>query len=88
LEGAAIQALTSAGLWHSREHMPSSDGGTTGDDHAKATEYSGWIERYVSDYERKKIDMKVMFNIAMAMGNMSVSSEYSLSFYSLYGELW
>ena len=88
LEGAAIQAMTSAGLWHSREHMPSSDGGTSADDHAKAQEYSGWIERFVADYEKKKIDFKVMQNVQSALGNMSVSSEYSLSFYSLYGEMW
>lgn len=88
LQGAAIQALTSAGIWHSREHMPSSDGGTSADDHAKAQEYSGWIERYVAEYERKKGDIKVMLNISAANGNMPISSEYSQSFYSLYGELW
>jgi hypothetical protein len=88
LTGAAIEALTSAGLWHSREHMPSQDGGTSADDHAKAAEYSGWIERYVANYEKKKIDFKVMQNVQGALGNMSISSEYSLSFYSLYGELW
>jgi hypothetical protein len=88
LQGAAIQAMTSAGIWHSREHMPSSDGGTSADDHAKASEYSGWIERYVAEYERKKSDIKVMLNIAAANGNMTISSEYAASFYSLYGELW
>ncbi len=88
LQAAAIQVLTSAGIWHSREHMPSSDGGTSADDHAKAQEYSGWIERYVADYERKKGDMKVSMNISAALGNQSISSEYAQSFYSLYGEMW
>jgi hypothetical protein len=88
LMGAAVQALISAGIWHSREHMPSQDGGTSADDHAKAAEYSGWIERYAADYERKKGDLKMSFNVNAALGNMSISSEYSNSFYSLYGELW
>lgn len=88
LMGAAIQALTSAGIWHSREHMPSQDGGTSADDHAKAAEYNSWIERYAADYERKKGDLKMSFNVNAALGNMSISSEYSNSFYSLYGELW
>lgn len=88
LIGAAIQALTSAGIWHSREHMPSSDGGTSADDHAKAAEYSGWISRYVEEYERKKGDLKTTLNIAAALGNMPVPSEYGMSGFSLYGELW
>lgn len=88
LQAAAIQVLTSAGIWHSREHMPSSDGGTSADDHAKAQEYSGWIERYVADYERKKGDIKVSINISKALGNQSVMSEYGMSGYALYGENW
>jgi len=88
LMGAALQALTSAGIWHSREHMPSSDGGTSADDHAKATEYSGWIERFAAEYERKKSDLKTSINISMALGNMSIMSEYSNSFYTLFGETW
>jgi len=88
LMGAAIQTLTSAGVWHSREHLPASDGGTSADDHAKAGEYSGWIERYVAEYERKKGDLKAALNITAALDNMSIMSEYANSFYTLYGELW
>ncbi|MFA6132444.1 MAG: hypothetical protein WC869_00355 [Phycisphaerae bacterium] len=88
MQGAAIEALTSAGIWHSREHMPSSDGGTSGDDHAKAAEYGSWIERYTADYERKKGDMKTALNIAAALGNMGVRSEYSWRIYGLQGEEW
>lgn len=88
LQGAAIQVMTSAGIWHSREHMPSSDGGTSGDDHAKAQEYSGWIERHKDEYERKKGDLKLMMNVSASLGNMSIPSEYGAGMYSLYGELW
>jgi len=84
---AALEALGSAGIWHSREHMPSADGGTSGDDHAKAGEYSGWIERLYSDYERKKSDLKTAINIASGMDSMGLSSEYA-SMFAIYGEIW
>ena len=84
LQGAAIQALTSAGLWHSREHMPSSDGGTSADDHAKAGEYSGWINQYYQDYERKKTDLKLQMNLQAALGNQTLPSEYGY----FHGEWW
>lgn len=87
LQKAAIEALQSAGIWHSREHLPSTDGGTSADDHAKASEYSGWIERLNQEYERKKTDLKVAINIREAYGNMALASEYG-EMYSLYGEMW
>jgi hypothetical protein len=87
LQKAAIEALTQAGVWHSREHMPSSDGGTSGDDHAKAGEYSGWIERWAADYERRKSDLKAALNISAALGNQSMPSEYGL-IQNYYGVLW
>ena len=88
LQCAAIQALISSGIWHSREHMPSSDGGTSGDDHAKAAEYGAWIERYQADYERKKADFKTAENISRALNGMGVRSEYSWRIYGLQGEEW
>jgi hypothetical protein len=88
LQKAAIEALTSAGVWHSREHLPSSDGGTSGDDHAKAGEYSGWVERWAADYERKKSDLKTSLNISMALNDMGMPSEYGLLQNYYYGALW
>lgn len=85
LQCAAISALSSAGLWHSREHMPSAEGGTSADDHAKAGEYSAWIERYVAEYERKKSDLKTAMNIAAALGNQGVRSEYGFGRYGMSG---
>lgn len=87
LQYAAIQVLISAGIWHSREHMPSSDGGTSADDHAKFSEYQGWIQNYYADYERKKSDEKTADNIAAAYGNMGLPSEYGATMY-IYGEWW
>lgn len=88
MQGAAIQALISSGIWHSREHMPSSDGGTSGDDHAKAAEYGAWIERYQADFERKKADLKTSLNISAALINQGCRSEYSWRIYGLQGEEW
>jgi hypothetical protein len=76
LQCAALEALRQAGIWHSREHMPSADGGTSGDDHAKAGEYSAWIDRFAQEYERKKLDQKMAQNIAEALGTGGVPSEY------------
>jgi hypothetical protein len=86
IQGAAIRAMTSAGIWHSREHMPSNDGGTSAADHAKAGEYSGWIERLTQEYERKKSDFKTQQNISAALTGMGSPSEYSM--YEVYGEYW
>lgn len=87
--GAAIEALRQAGIWHSREHMPSSDGGTSGDDHSKAGEYSGWIDRMSQDYERKKADLKASINIQAALSNTGLSSEYAGVMYPTnYGYDW
>lgn len=88
MQSAAIQALISAGIWHSREHMPSSDGGTSGDDHAKAAEYGAWVERYQAEFERKKADFKTSLNISAALTNMGCRSEYSWRIYGLQGEEW
>ena len=84
LQRAALEALRSAGIWHSREHMPASDGGTSADDHAKFPEYQAWISTFLSDYEQKKQDFKTALNISNALGNMQVPSEYS--FFYIYGE--
>jgi hypothetical protein len=76
IQFAALEALTQAGIWHSREHMPSTDGGTSGDDHAKAGEYAGWIDRMAQMYEKQKIELKIAMNIEAAMGSQGVPSEY------------
>lgn len=84
---AAVNVLIGAGLWHSREHMPSQDGGTSADDHAKAAEYSGWIGTFSQDYERKKSDQKLSMNISMALSGQGLPSEYGMN-YGFGGERW
>ncbi|HSW49525.1 MAG TPA: hypothetical protein VLH09_05085 [Bryobacteraceae bacterium] len=81
---AAVEVLRTAGIWHSREHMPSTDGGTSADDHAKAGEYSGWLAGLDQEYERKRDNFKVAQNINAALGGMGAPSEYS--FFYMYGE--
>ncbi len=72
--------------------MPSSDGGTSGDDHAKAGEYSAWIDRLSAEYERKKSDLKTQLNITAAInGGMGMSSEYASiadGLGNIYGYTW
>jgi hypothetical protein len=87
IQAAAIQAVQSSGLWHSREHMPSSDGGTSADDHNKAGEYSGWVERFYADYERKKSDLKMALNIEQALNGQGLASEYGAYGFA-YGYWW
>ena len=84
---AGIECIQSARIWHSREHMPSSDGGTSADDHAKAAEYDGILDRLTQEYERKKGDLKTALNIAAAFGNMGMPSEYSSQYY-IFGQMW
>jgi len=87
VQAAAVHAIQSSALWHSREHMPSSDGGTSADDHAKASEYGAWLDRLTTEYERKKGDIKVAQNITAALVGMGVPSEYS-SYYYVFGQWW
>lgn len=72
---ACLELIRSAGIWHSREHMPSQDGGTSADDHAKFAEYSQWISMLEADYERKKTELKVAINLSTCFGGLA--SEYS-----------
>ena len=75
IECAALMALRSAGIWHSRERMPSADGGTSADDHAKFGEYQGWIQQMYNNYEMKKLNVKKSINMALCFGGYF--SEYA-----------
>lgn len=81
---AAIICVQSSSMWHSREHMPSSDGGTSADDHAKSADYMQWAMTMDREYEEKKQALKVQMNLNAALGNMGLPSEYGM-FYA-YGE--
>ena len=75
IKKACIELIRSAMIWHAREHMPSQDGGTSADDHAKFGEYSQWLQVVETDYERKKEALKVSMNVSQCYGG--ISSEYA-----------
>jgi hypothetical protein len=80
IQYAALLCLRSAGIWHSRERMPSSDGGTSADDHAKFAEYQGWIGNMFNEYQANKNNVKKSINLQNAFGGFS--SEYYTSAYT------
>ena len=51
------------------------DGGITVAVYDRAQDYQAWANQFVSDYERKKIEVKKAINIEGGWG--SVSSEYA-----------
>lgn len=75
IKGAAVEALRSALIWHMRERMPSSDGGTSADDHAK--EYESIIAQLNNEYQTGKLNVKKSINASMAFGEYF--SEYFVS---------
>ena len=81
--GSAIRALQSASIWHTRERMPSSDGGTSADDHSQMQGYQQIIQNLYNDYERKKSDIKKAINLSMCYGGFN--SEYYVYSYRSYG---
>ena len=78
--GASIWALRSAQIWHARERMPSSDGGTSANDHAKFSQYKSLIDGQISMYETNKLNIKKSIIMNNAFGNFA--SEYASFRYS------
>lgn len=77
LYGAVIQVLRSAGILQSRNELAYSSGGVSVRIFDKTQLYQSWIAQFVADYERKKSNMKISFNIANALAG-GVASEYSI----------
>ena len=75
--GATIQVLRSAGLLQSRNELAYSSGGVSVRIFDKTQLYQSWIAQFVADYERKKSNMKIAFNVANALAG-GVASEYSI----------
>lgn len=75
IHGAVIELLLSAGILQSRNRLNYNDGGVTVSVSDKASDYQGWINSFVSDYERKKKQVKVTLNVEKGWGG--VSSEYA-----------
>jgi len=77
LHGAAIQTLKMAGILQSRTELNYSSGGVTVRTFDKTRLYQSWIGIFVQEYERKKTTFKIAQNIAAAMGQDGVHSEYN-----------
>lgn len=80
MHGAAIQALTMAGIRQSRNELQYSSGGSSFVRSNKTALYQSWISMFKNDYEMKKRSYKVSQNVRRGYGE--VFSEYdSLSFW-------
>jgi hypothetical protein len=77
IHGAAIQLLKMAGILQSRNELNYSSGGVTVRTFDKTRLYQSWIGIFVQEYERKKTTFKIAQNIAAAMGQDGVHSEYN-----------
>ena len=86
IQSAAVFSIRSSALYHAREHMPSSDGGTSADDHAKFPEYFALVQQMASEVEEKRGAIKLAQNIADSLGSMGCRSEYG--YYWVYGYEW
>lgn len=75
IRGAAIEVLVSAGIFYSRNKLNYSDGGITVAVYDKAQDYQSWVNHFVNDYERKKVETKKAINVSQGWGG--VPSEYS-----------
>jgi hypothetical protein len=76
MHGAAIIALTGAGLFHTRNSIAYQAGGSSFQRFGKAQEYMAWLQMFKQDYEKKKLDFKYTENIERGWGNHGVFSEY------------
>ena len=74
IRGAAIEVLTSAGIFYARNRLNYSDGGITVAVFDKSQDYAAWANKFAADYERKKLETKKAQNIAAGWGG--VQSEY------------
>lgn len=77
MHGVAIVALKSAGLFQTRNGLPYQAGNSQFQRFGKGAEYQGWIRLFQMEYEQKKRDIKIAFNISRGWGgNNGVFSEY------------
>lgn len=77
MHGAAIQCLKMAGLYQSRNELTYSSGGSSFIRSNKTSLYQSWISNFASEFEAKKLNLKLQMNIEGAYGK-GFSSEYSM----------
>lgn len=76
IHGAAVQALKMAGLYQSRNELTYSSGGSSFVRANKTAYYQSWIQNFASEYEQKKLNLKIQQNIETAYGGSGFHSEY------------
>jgi len=77
IHGAAIQCLKMAGLYQSRNELTYSSGGSSFIRSNKTAYYQSWIQNFSSEYETKKLNMKIQQNVEGGYG-AGFHSEYFL----------
>ena len=74
IQGGAIQCLKMAGLYQSRNELSYNSGGTSVVRSNKTGLYQSWLQNMASEYEAKKINLKMQQNVANGYGGFN--SEY------------
>ena len=77
IHGAAIQCLKMAGLYQSRNELTYNSGGSSFIRANKTAYYQSWIQNFATEYETKKLNMKIQQNVQGGYG-AGFHSEYSL----------
>lgn len=77
MHGGAIQCLKMSGLYQSRNEYTYTSGGSSVIRSNKTPYYQSWLQNFQSEYEAKKLNMKMQQNIQNAYG-AGMSSEYDL----------
>ncbi len=77
IHGTAIQCLKMAGLYQSRNELTYSSGGSSFVRANKTPYYQSWIQNFASEYEAKKMNIKIQSNVEGAYGD-GFFSEYNL----------
>jgi hypothetical protein len=75
IHGSAVQCLKMAGLYQSRNELTYSAGGSSFVRANKTPYYQSWIQNFSSEYEAKKLNMKIAQNIESCYGE-GFFSEY------------
>lgn len=75
IHGAAIQCLKMAGMYQSRNELTYNSGGSSFIRSNKTAYYQSWIQNFSSEYETKKLNMKIQQNVTSAYGG-GFHSEY------------
>lgn len=80
MHGSAIQVLKSQGILQARNQLNYNAGGSSFSRHDKSPIYQSWYTNFANEYEVKKRNAKIQYNINRGWGG--VHSEYDQIGYS------